>query len=121
MKPDAAAFEAARKDVMNPWQGDTTKTFSGKFGKSGARIRRFSFDLLLDGRLSVKLKGPRKSNYNFVITSNGRDQGRTSKDGSRDSVSYQAACRQQQSEHVTIAVKRVQGSGPFTLRVQYAG
>jgi hypothetical protein len=36
-------------------------------------------------------------------------------------VSYDAACRQDALEHVTVTVKRISGSGPFTLRVSYAG
>ena len=121
MKPDTAAFDAARRDVLEPWQGMTTTVFSGIFGKRGSRTQRFSFDLNLDGRLRVKLKGPRKSNYDLFLSSNGRDQGRTTNAGSRDSVSYQAACRESPTEHVTVGVKRVTGSGPFTLRVSYAG
>jgi hypothetical protein len=121
MKPDAAAFDAARKDVLTPWKAMTTHVFSGKFGKRGANTKRFTFDLTLDGSLSMRLKGPRKADYNFVISSNGRNEGRTSRSGSRDSVSYEAACRQDALERVTVAVKRIHGSGPFTLGVSYAG
>jgi hypothetical protein len=121
MKPDAAAFDAARKDVLTPWTGAARKVFKGTFGKRGSTTKRYSFDLTLDGRLKMQLKGPRKSDYNLVITANGRDEGRTSKVGSRDTVSYEAACRQEQVEHVTVVVKRIKGRGPFTLRVTYAG
>ena len=41
--------------------------------------------------------------------------------GSRDVISYAAACRSLQVERVTIAVKRVSGAGPFNLRLSYAG
>jgi hypothetical protein len=121
LKPDAGAFDAARRDVLNPWQGSVTKTFKGTFAKHGSTTRRFRFDLTLDGRLQMRLKGPRKSDYNFSIRSNGRDQGKTTTAGSRDRVSYLAACRQDATEHVTVTAKRVTGSGPFTLRVTYAG
>jgi hypothetical protein len=121
MKPDANAFAAAQKDISTPWTGNITKVFKGSFGKRGASVKRYRFDLTLDGRLVAKLSGPRKSDYNFVITSNGRDEGRTGKPGSRDSVSYEAACRQEALEHVTVTVKRVTGAGPFTMRITYAG
>jgi hypothetical protein len=121
MQPDAGAYDAARKDVLNPWQSPVTKVFKGSFGKHGSRTKRFSFDLTLDGRLSVRLAGPGKSNYNLFLSSNGKDQGKTSKAGSRDSVSYDAACREVQTERVTVGVKRVTGTGPFTVRVSYAG
>ena len=121
MKPDAGAFAAAQKDVLNPWQANVTKVFTGRFGKSGSRTKRFSFDLTLDGRLTVRLKGPGKADYNLFVRSDRRDEGRTSKAGSRDKLSYEGACRQRQVEHVTVGVERVKGTGPFTVRVSYAG
>jgi hypothetical protein len=121
MKPDAAAFEAARKDVLTPWTRNTSKVFKGTFTARGPRTRRFTFDLTLDGSLRVRLRGPRSSSYDLFLSSNGRDEGRTSKPGSRDSVSYQAACREEPVEHVTVGVKRMSGTGPFTVRVGYAG
>ena len=93
MKPDAGAFAAARQDVLNPWEANVAKTFEGSFGKRGSSVRRYRFDLTLDGSLRVRLYGPKKSNYNMSFTSNGRYQGKTSAPGSRDSVSYDAACR----------------------------
>jgi hypothetical protein len=121
LKPDSAAFAAARRDVLEPWRAGVTKVFKGTFGGSGSNTRRFSFDLTLDGALRVRLAGPRASNYNLVLSSNGRPEGRTKKAGSGDSVSYAAACREDTTEHVTVAVKRVRGSGPFSVRVSYAG
>jgi hypothetical protein len=121
LKPDAAAFDAARKDVTAPWTRNVTKVFTGSFGASGSRTRRFSFDLSLDGSLQVRLKGPRKSNYDLFVSSNGRSEGKTTNAGSRDSVSYEAACREDAVEHVTVGVKQMKGKGPFTLRVTYAG
>src|SRR4051812_16897039 len=121
MKPDAAAYEAARRDVLAPWTHNLRKVFKGTFGRRGSRTRRFGFDLTLDGGLHVRLKGPRKSNYNLFLSSNGRSEGRTSAAGSRDSVNYTAACREDPTEHVTVGVKRASGSGAFTVRVSYAG
>jgi hypothetical protein len=121
LKPDAGAFAAARQDVLNPWEANVTKTFKGAFGKRGSNARRYQFDLTLDGRLGVHLYGPKKSNYNMSFRSNGRGQGKTTAPGSRDSVTYEAACRQDPTEHVTITVKRVSGRGPFKVRLSYAG
>ena len=121
LKPDAGAFAAATKDVLSPWRHGVTKVFRGSFGRRGTNTKRFSFDLTLDGPLSVKLYGPRASNYNLALTSNGRSEGSTKRAGSRDSISYHAACRQDQTEHVVVTVKRLQGSGPFKLRLAYAG
>lgn len=121
MRPDAAAFAAAKRDVLEPWNGGTSKTFKGSFGRRGSSTKKFKFDLTLDGALKVRLKGPRGTNYNLHIVSNGHSQGTSKTSDSRDSFDYQAACRQSETEHVTITVKRVTGSGPFTLRVDYAG
>src|SRR3954464_5527498 len=85
MQPDAGAFAAARKDVLIPWTANAGKTFKGTFGQRGSRTRRFTFALTLDGSLQVLLRGPRKANYNLVLTSNGRNEGRTFNAGSRDS------------------------------------
>lgn len=122
MRPDAGAFAAATKDVLAPWWHPTTKLFTGTFRKRGAHTKRFSFELTLDGALSVRLYGPRGTNYSLHLTSNGRDEGAPTKaPGSRDVVSYPAACRQQPAEHVVVAVKQLKGSGPFKVRVSYAG
>jgi hypothetical protein len=121
MKPDAGAFDAARKDVLEPWTANTVQVFKGTFGRFGSRAKRFTFQLTLDGALQIRLKGPRKANYDLVASSNGRSEGRTSNPGSRDSLDYEAACREDAVEHVTVTVKRLRGTGPFTLRVSYAG
>jgi hypothetical protein len=121
LKPDAAAFAAARKDVLTPWSQQVNKVFKGSFGRSGSNSKRFTFPITLDGALNVKLTGPAKTNYNLVITSDAGGRGATTRAGSRDTISYEAACREAPTEHVTVTVKRVKGSGPFTLRVQYAG
>ena len=121
LKPDAGAFAAAREDVLNPWSADVRKTFKGSFGRRGSNTRRFSFDLNLDGALSIRLAGPRASDYDLVASSDGREVARTSSAGSRDSLRWRVACRERQTERVTISVKRKRGSGPFTLRLSYAG
>jgi hypothetical protein len=121
MTPDQGAYDAATRDVLNPWTHGVTKVFKGSFSGRGANTRRFSFDLTLDGRMQIRLQGPRKTNYNLFVRSNGRDEGSTKNAGSRDSLAFTAACRQSQVERVTVGVKRVRGGGPFTLRVSYAG
>jgi hypothetical protein len=121
MKPDAGAFAAAKKDVLTPWTHGASTVFKGRFGKSGKSTHQYKFELTLDGRMQVRLRGPHASNYNLHLTSNGRDEGSTSNSGSRDSFNYTAACREDQTEHVTLTVRRVSGSGPFTVHVEYAG
>jgi hypothetical protein len=121
MAPDQGAYDAARRDVLDPWTHGITKVFTGSFGAGGSNTKRFSFDLTLDGRMQIRLYGPRRANYNLVLRPEGREVGRTNRAGSRDRLRFFAACRAQPTEHVTVAVKRVTGTGPFTVRVTYAG
>ena len=120
MKPDAGAFAAATRDVLDPWQGGVTKTYKGTFGKSGSNTRRFGLNLTLDGRFRLRLSGPRGSNYNVIAISGDR-RSQTRNAGSRDTLAFDAVCREQQTERVSLVVKRVKGSGPFTMKVSYAG
>src|SRR3954464_1065072 len=55
LKPDAGAFAAARRDVLDPWRAGATRVFKGTFTKGGSKIRHFQFKLTLDGRLQVRL------------------------------------------------------------------
>jgi hypothetical protein len=121
MLPDAAAYAAAAQDVAAPWTNPVTSVFRGSFAKRGAKTRRFRFTLNLDGALSVRLQGPRRTNYDLSVASDGGGGGRTSAPGSRDSLSFNSACRTLPVEHITVAVRRISGSGPFTLRATYAG
>jgi hypothetical protein len=121
LQPDTGAFAAAAKDISDLWHGPVTKVFRGSFGRGGSSTRSFKFTLNLDGALSVRLKGPSASNYNLQLSSTGGGGGRTSARGSRDAISYKAACRTQPSEVVTVTVKRVTGSGPFSARLSYDG
>ncbi len=121
LKPDAGAFSAAQQDVLQPWSGPVTKVVKGSFAKRGRNVQTFSFPITLDGSLSVKMYGPRGTNYNFIVRDGGTSGKWTTSPNSRDSVAYQAVCRQTTTETVSITVKCVKGSGPYTLRVKYDG
>lgn len=121
LKPDAGALVAARRDVLSPWTGPRHRTFTGRFTARGPRTRTYAFDLTLDGSLKIALAGPRRSNYNLTVTSDGRTEARTRAAGSRDTLAWQAACRTRATEHVRIIVHRIAGSGPFSLHVTYDG
>ena len=121
LQPDDGSFAAAAKDISDLWHANRVTTFHGSFRRGGTSTKRFQFPLSLDGSLSVRLSGPRKSNYNLAIASENGEQGRTHAAGSRDSLSFKAACRTQQVDTVTVTVTRVRGAGPFSVRVDYAG
>jgi hypothetical protein len=121
LEPDAGALAAARRDVLHPWTGSRTQTFRGRFAAGGSSVRRFRFTLTLDGVLRVRLLGPRGTNFNLSLASLGHTESRSHAAGSRDVISYGVACRQRATERITLTVRRVKGSGPFTARVTSAG
>lgn len=121
LKPDAGALAAAKQDVLAPWSAPVTQDYVGGFRAGGANEKVVQFPLKLDGALKIKLIGPAKSNYDLVVNSLGTRRGTTKAPGSRDSLSWAAACRQRRTETVTVRVIRRAGSGPFTVTVQYAG
>ena len=120
LKPDAGSFAAARQDVLQPWQGQTTEVFKGSFGRHGGP-KRFTFPLRLDGTITAQLHGPARSNYSFIVSSAGRHGTWSTNRGSSDRASYTAVCRESGTQTVQVVVRRITGSGPFTLRVQYPG
>lgn len=122
LTPDATSYALARKDVLTPWTKRVTKTFRGTFSPTSGNARRFSFKLTLDGTMTVRLNGPAQANYDLALLSGGKVEDRTRKAGSEDRISYPAgACRERAAETITVSVTRRQGSGPFTLKVTYAG
>jgi hypothetical protein len=121
LKPSAGAFAAAKRDVLTPWIGPVTKTFSGSFSAGGSGVRLFSFPLRLDGTLKVALHGPAGANYDLALSSLGRSDGGTKAPGANDLYVANPACRDAASERVYLRVLRRSGSGPFTATVTYAG
>jgi hypothetical protein len=121
LKPDAAALEAAKQDVLDPWTAPVSQRFSGRFTKSGPSVKVAKFTLSLDGALRVKLDGPAHSNYDLVVSSLSQRRGSTKSAGSQDVLKWDAACRQKRTETVSVQVVRRSGAGPFTLNVTDAG
>jgi hypothetical protein len=121
LKPDPGALAAARRDVLQPWAAPATQTFSGRFTKAGPDGKRFLFPLKLDGALKVKLHGPSSARYDLRVSSLGQTRGQTKGKAARDSLSWQAACRQRRNETVAVRVLRRGGAGAFTVKVTYAG
>jgi hypothetical protein len=123
LEPDRGSLAAARADVLDPWTSGRTRSFAGRFapGRDGA-TKRFTLRLSLDGALRVKLDGPRRAQYDLRLLSAGGTLARSRAAGSGDRVVLRAACRTRAgAEPLTLAVVRRSGSGPFTLRVGYAG
>lgn len=122
LQPTPAPLAAARRDVTSPWQGNVTKTFTGKFTSTSSNARHFKFRLTLDGALSVALHGPSGTNFDLALVSRGKVEKRTTAAGSSDTISYpNGACRETPTETVTLSVSRKKGNGAFSVKVSYAG
>lgn len=117
--PDAAALEAARRDVLAPWTNNAAQTFTMAAGRD---VQTFSIPLTLDGSLKATIKGPKGSEVGVRVTSGSETVGRSKRKGRTDTWRLGAGCREQPTETLTFtAVRRGGASGPVTLRVSYPG
>jgi hypothetical protein len=118
---DQAAFDAVRKDIFQPWQGNVSRTVTGSLGSKSQR--RFGLVVSLDGPVVAKLNGPRAANYDLQVRLGGQVVDRTSKAGSNDRVggTLCSAPQQPPPNRLTIVVVRRSGSGAFKLRMTDAG
>jgi hypothetical protein len=118
---DDAAFNAIRKDVLDPWKGNVTKTERGTLGSSDQK--RFKVVVSLDGPVIARLNGPSGSDYNLRVRLGGQTVDKTNKAGSNDRVAGTlcSAPRQPPPNTLTFIVVRKSGSGPFTLKLTNAG
>jgi hypothetical protein len=121
LRPDEGALAAARKDVLEPWTETVTEQVAGRFTSDGPSSERWVFPLTLDGPLRVQLDGPDKARYDLRVHSLGKRRGKTTGKAAQDSLRWAAACREVSTERVTVTVVRQRGSGPYTLRITYAG
>lgn len=122
LRPTPASLAAARRDVLDPWRHDTHRTFTGRLGRHHAR-QTVHFALHLDGRLGLRLAGPRHTDYDLRLRSgpNHAATGQGRNDGSRDHITYAEACRAAPVARVAVTVIRRHGHGPFRLHLRSAG
>lgn len=121
LTPTTESKAAALRDVLQPWTRPVSRVFRGQLTARGPRTESFEFALHLDGSLRVRLAGPRHANFDISVSSDGHHIHTTRARGSRDSYSTRYACRERLTEEVRLTVVRRSGSGPFTLKLDYAG
>lgn len=121
LKPTKASRAAALKDVLTPWTKPVTKVFRGRFEPGLPRTQVFRFQLRLDGALTIKLAGGSDTNFDIAVTSLGKNEGETSGPGSSDRYRVMYACREIDSEQITVKIRRRHGFGAFAATVTYAG
>ena len=120
LRPDAGAFEAIRRDVLNPWPGSARKVVSGSL-RSSRRVRVTSFPMSLDGTVDLRLRGPARANFNVGIYDGSRLIERTTTAGSQDHLRLTACRDGSQRETARVRITRRSGAGAYTLTMLYPG
>jgi hypothetical protein len=117
MRPNAKAFTAIRRDVLEPWTGPRSRTFRGRLGRRHG-TRTFHIRLTLDGDVSFALKAPRGAVYEVQAEIPDFAAGQRLRNGRGFGVEW---CRHRSVDHVELTVRRRAGRGPFALRVTWPG
>jgi hypothetical protein len=101
LQPSAAALEALRRDVLDPWTPPLPSTFAGAFARTDRRnVRVFRVPTPLDGSLTASLGAPAGTSFRVSI-------------GGKPTASA-IVCGARTTE---VRVTRRQGYGAFTLTV----
>jgi hypothetical protein len=117
LRPDARAYSAIRRDVLQPWTGPRQRTFRGRVNSAHPR-RSFHVRMRLDGDLALRLAAPRGAVYSVQAEIPDFAAGRRLRNGGEFGVEW---CRHKRVDRVKLTVTRRAGSGPFALRVSWPG
>lgn len=114
--PTQTEFNAIELDVRSPWIAPTTSQSRGRFGKKGKDVRNALIPTPLDGNLEVRLKGPKKSNFDlFLLTPDGKGfYAASAKKKSKETVNT-VLCGQRS---IRASVLRKKGAGKYKLTVK---
>jgi hypothetical protein len=111
LKPDANAFQAMDRDVVQPWTGPLRNVVRGRLGPFRRRAA-VPFSTPVDGTLTLKLRGPKRADFDLLLRdASGRTLAASTLLRSRESVSY-TVCG---PESLRALVKRRGGRGAFKL------
>jgi hypothetical protein len=117
LRPDARAYTAIRRDVLQPWTGPRVRTFRGRVNQRHPK-RSFHIRLHLDGDLAMRLTAPRGTVYSVQAEISDFAAGRRLHGSGGFGVQW---CRHRNVDRVELTVTRRKGSGPFALRVSWPG
>jgi hypothetical protein len=70
--PDSAALQAAAQDVVQPWTGPTTRSFTRVFGKKSARVWWIRLATPLDGSYRLSASVPTRGSVDVALISGNR-------------------------------------------------
>ncbi|HEX7060296.1 MAG TPA: hypothetical protein VF176_10650 [Solirubrobacterales bacterium] len=114
LRPNATAFAAIRHDVLEPWAGRQSLTFSGRLNAGGRRMIGKTFRLPLDGRLRLRLQAP-PGVFELILRNRLGRKLRDSTHVGRGHLLGFTACGQ--SSLRAIVERRGERGGRFTLSV----
>jgi hypothetical protein len=120
LRPDAGAFAALRRDVLDPWRASKRKVVTGSLN-SLHRSRVTSVGLSLDGTVDLRLRGPRSADFDLAIYDNSKLVSRTRAAGAQDHLRITLCRDGTPVESVRIRVTRRRGAGAYSLTVLYPG
>ena len=116
-RPDDGAYGAIFRDVVAPWHRPRARTVHGSFSPTHRRARRFRVRDTLDGRVSLMLRGPRRTNFDLRVLAGGKRADGTRDPGSHDRLRGDV-CNQ---PRLVVEVIRRSGYGRFALRISAPG
>jgi hypothetical protein len=70
--PNAAALQSAEQDVIHPWTGPTTRTFTRVFGKKTAGVWWIPLSTPLDGDYRLSATVPARGSADVALVSSNR-------------------------------------------------
>jgi len=112
--PSEAALRALELDVTTPWERPALTTFRGNFARTGPATRTFRVATPLDGTMVVSTRAPSTVSVSLqLLAPTGTTIVTSGLAGQAPSLTTDV-CGQRT---VTVRVRRVKGSGPFTLQV----
>jgi hypothetical protein len=118
LRPDAGAFAALRRDVLDPWRGSQRRVVAGSLG-SLHRSRVTSFRTALDGSVDLRLRGPAGANFDVGLYDGSRLISRTHTAGSRDRLRLTLCRDGSPTASVRVRVIRRTGAGAYTLTMLF--
>lgn len=85
LEPDAGAFSRIRQDVESPWAQNRTSSYAFNL-RRGERVRKW-FPVPLDGKLIIKLRGPKGTDFDLkLLDPKKRVIGKSAGRGSREKI-----------------------------------
>jgi hypothetical protein len=110
--PDQTALDLLTQDITTPWTGPTTTTVRSTLGPR-ATGRGFRIQTPLDGNFTASLRAPAGSRFTLRVVdlATGGQLAYSTAATTTKSVAFQV-CGERTLQ---VQVKRVRGSGPFTL------